>query len=167
MFNSYNSLPMNIRPRSDLNRLKAIQNELNKNKPQEFSVSYPSTLQQSQFHQNNTVNRIFSNSQKLDKTAKSETLNKVVLDPNPTQIAPDPKEKPSNNDKLEALFDQKFKQYMENMNTEDKPKKSEENKEKSNKNYEELKTFVESKLSVIDDLANYIRNQKNADLSKN
>ena len=159
MFNALNSVPMSFRPRSDVNRFRAIQNELNKravgepvNKPKETA---------SQLQPTNTVNRIAPSAEKKDKP-KPETLTKVTLDPHPASSDKPEKPKDENsNEKLISIIDQKFKQYIDTIAADNKNRRNDEPQKKLNKNYEELKSFVEQKLSVIDDLANFIRKQKN------
>ena len=172
MFNSLNSLPMNIRPRSDINRIKAIQNDLNKNSAAEANIN---KLKEPicQLQQSNQINRIAPTSEKKEKNNKSDVLKKVNIDPNLEAEHPEKETKKESKqesktekenysgEKLISIIDQKFKQYIDTISADNKSRKSDESSKKINKNYEELKSFVEQKLSVIDDLANFIRKQKN------
>lgn len=161
MFSTLNSMPMSFRPRSDVNRFRAIQNELNKRAAAGEPVNKPKETA-NQLQPTNPVNRIAPSAEKKDKP-KPETLTKVTLDPHPEPSEKPEKPKPkeeNSNEKLISIIDQKFKQYIDTIAADNKNRRNDEPQKKLNKNYEELKSFVEQKLSVIDDLANFIRKQK-------
>ena len=66
----------------------------------------------------------------------------------------DPKSKPDMSEKKEAILDPEiFKQYFDDAKT-NKTESEEPTKEKKNNDHMELKSFVETKLAVIDELVN-------------